>query len=131
MLELSENAGDVRDSSTVTQLVDVMFREAGIEHKNEMTFEDFCKVFASREYASTLQAATLANQGTSCASLAQTIQCSRIQYHFIVCWHTKTKKKKAFLLVRDKTFNECYNEKTKIFVRYLNKVRSVQHGNSI
>ena len=94
MLELSENAGDVRDSSTVTQLVDVMFREAGIEHKNEMTFEDFCKVFASREYASTLQAATLANQGTSCASLAQTIQCSRIHTILLSVGIQKTKKKK-------------------------------------
>ena len=64
-MEMSENAGDVSDDSTLQQLVDVMFRQAGIEHKDEMTFEDFRRVFASKEYASTLQAATLANQGRS------------------------------------------------------------------
>ncbi|XP_076465945.1 dual oxidase 1-like [Babylonia areolata] len=65
LLELSENAADLHDDSAVTQLVDVIFREAGIEDKNEMTFEDFSKVFASREYASTLQAATLSNAGSA------------------------------------------------------------------
>ena len=64
-MELSENASDVSDASTLQQLVDVMFREAGIAHKDEMTFDDFRMVFASKEYASTLQAATLANQGRS------------------------------------------------------------------
>ncbi|KAK7499705.1 hypothetical protein BaRGS_00009046, partial [Batillaria attramentaria] len=65
LLELSENPNDLRDESTVAQLVDVMFREAGVEGKDTMTFEDFRKVFASREYASTLQKATLGNQGAA------------------------------------------------------------------
>ena len=63
LLELSENASDIRDTSTVTQLVDVIFREANIQDDAAMTFEDFRRVFASKEYESTLQAATLSSSG--------------------------------------------------------------------
>lgn len=41
--------------------MDVMFRDAGIADKDTMSFEDFKKVFVSKEYESTLHAASIAD----------------------------------------------------------------------
>ncbi|XP_067665053.1 dual oxidase 1-like [Haliotis asinina] len=51
------------DNAHVTNLMDVMFRDAGIADKDAMDFQDFKKVFVSKEYEATLQAASIAEGG--------------------------------------------------------------------
>lgn len=51
------------EDSNVDSLVGVMFRDAGIENQDAMSFEDFRKVFTSHDYAATLQSATLSTEG--------------------------------------------------------------------
>ncbi|XP_041375720.1 dual oxidase 1-like [Gigantopelta aegis] len=56
MLDIS---GANLDDARVNELIDVMFQSAGVSDQDRMSYEDFRKVFASSEYKSTLQAASL------------------------------------------------------------------------
>ncbi|XP_071091375.1 dual oxidase 2-like [Haliotis cracherodii] len=60
LLDLSDAS---LDNTNVTNLMEVMFRDAGIADKDTMSFEDFKKVFVSKEYESTLHAASIADGG--------------------------------------------------------------------
>lgn len=61
---------DLADASVedmkVNQLLETMFEQAGIKGKENMTFEDFKKIFASEEHGEILKKATLGLDGNSC-----------------------------------------------------------------
>ncbi|KAK6179830.1 hypothetical protein SNE40_012099 [Patella caerulea] len=60
LLDLSDaKLGDDK----VNELIDVMYREAGLNNRNTMTFDDFKKVFTLKEYEATFQSATIGEQG--------------------------------------------------------------------
>lgn len=47
------------DDKKMEELVTSMYKAANISYGSDITFEDFKKIFASDEYAGTLQKATL------------------------------------------------------------------------
>ncbi|KAK7116278.1 hypothetical protein V1264_001988 [Littorina saxatilis] len=57
MLDMAEAAIDSEDR--VNQLIQTMFQQAGLRDKTSMTFDDFCKVFASEEHEHILKDATI------------------------------------------------------------------------
>ncbi|XP_076444374.1 dual oxidase 2-like [Babylonia areolata] len=57
MLDLADAAID--DDERVEMLIQSMFDQAGVHDKSTMTFDDFCKVFASEEHGHILKEATL------------------------------------------------------------------------
>jgi hypothetical protein len=65
------------------QLVTSMYRIAGVREGSDMTVDDFKKIFASKEYAHTLEKATLNLDGKYLFRL------HTIYYHyFVVLIHT-------------------------------------------
>ncbi|WAR00874.1 DUOX2-like protein [Mya arenaria] len=60
MLDLSDTS---LDDSDVETLVETMYEKAGVPARREMTLDGFKRVFASDEYAETLENATLQLQG--------------------------------------------------------------------
>ena len=56
LLELSDSS---LEHSQLDQLVTAMYRTAGVREGSDMTLDDFKKIFASKEYAHTLEKATL------------------------------------------------------------------------
>lgn len=60
MLDLADTT--VADEE-LSHLVQGMYAQAGIGSKNNMDFEDFKKIFASKEYEKTLHEATLSLEG--------------------------------------------------------------------
>ena len=63
MLELADATVDSEER--VEQLIQAMFQQAGIADKTTMTFEDFCKVFASEEHGQILENATIGLAGSN------------------------------------------------------------------
>ena len=61
MLELADATVDSEER--VDQLIQAMFTQAGIKDKSTMTFDDFCKVFASEEHGHILKDATIGLAG--------------------------------------------------------------------
>ncbi|ESP00714.1 hypothetical protein LOTGIDRAFT_112352 [Lottia gigantea] len=59
LLDLSE--AKLNDDK-VKELIEVMYSQAGLNNRDTMNFDDFKKVFASDEYKTTFQSATLADQ---------------------------------------------------------------------
>ncbi|KAK7489239.1 hypothetical protein BaRGS_00019491 [Batillaria attramentaria] len=57
MLDLADASVD--NEQRVEQLIQGMFQQAGLTDKSVMTFDDFCKIFASEEHGEILQNATL------------------------------------------------------------------------
>lgn len=60
LLELSDSS---LEENQLTQLVSSMYRTAGVREGSDMTLEDFKKIFTSKEYAHTLEKATLNLEG--------------------------------------------------------------------
>ena len=56
LLELSDSSLEAKQ---LEQLVTSMYRIAGVREGSDMTVDDFKKIFASKEYAHTLEKATL------------------------------------------------------------------------
>ncbi|PVD19871.1 hypothetical protein C0Q70_20364 [Pomacea canaliculata] len=63
MLDLAEATVD--NEERVDQLIQSMFEQAGISDKSTMTFDDFCKIFASNEHGEILKNATIGLEGQS------------------------------------------------------------------
>jgi hypothetical protein len=61
MLDLAD-AG-IESDDKVQKLIQAMFDQAGIRDKQQMDFDDFCKIFASSDYGDILQDATLGLNG--------------------------------------------------------------------
>ncbi|XP_076465634.1 dual oxidase 2-like isoform X2 [Babylonia areolata] len=57
MLDLADTELDSDDR--VDQLIHNMFQQAGLTDKSSMTFQDFCKIFASEEHGQILKDATI------------------------------------------------------------------------